>query len=94
MKLIVDMPEEELQHIFDIANSVKELPVGLLADLIRIAANGIPLEQIIDILKKEHKRFCYLSSMGNGMSDIWHERSVGLNEALKIIDNFTKGDGK
>ena len=53
MKLIVDIPEEELQHIYYIANSGKELPVGLLADLIRIAANGIPQEPCDDVVSRQ-----------------------------------------
>ena len=43
MKLIIDIPEEVREHIFDLANDCNEIPLGINAHMVKAVANGTPI---------------------------------------------------
>ena len=43
MKLIIDIPEEVREHIFDLANDGNEIPLGINAHMVKAIVNGTPI---------------------------------------------------
>ena len=43
MQIVIDINDEVREHILDLANDGKEIPLGINAHMIRAIANGMPL---------------------------------------------------
>ena len=43
MQIVIDIDEKVREHILDLANDGKEIPLGINAHMIRAIANGTPL---------------------------------------------------
>lgn len=43
MQIVIDIPEEVREHIFDLANDGNEIPLGINAHMVKAIVNGTPL---------------------------------------------------
>lgn len=72
MKLIIDMPEEVREYIFDLANDGNEIPLGINAHMVKAIVNGIPLPKghgrLIDA--DAFERRCMFDSSIEDMQDV------------------------
>lgn len=79
MKYVIDIPMEYYEVI-------KKIPVETYTADMLIIANGKPLDDVLDEIKKEFKR--------KANSDDWYHTTDGLvwEEAIEIIDKHRKGE--
>lgn len=87
MQIVIDMPEEVREHIFDLANDGNEIPLGINAHMVKAIVNGTPLP-------KEHGKLIdadafairgeYLEKLYG--SDFYWEFKKQLDKAPTIIE--------